>query len=78
MCLLANLCVYNSNKSNTIIRIQGIYLKVTSFNIYPNFWDYMYILYIYIYTYIYIYISREREREREKEREREEREGERE
>ena len=70
MCLLANLCVYNSNKSNTIIRIQGIYLKVTSFNIYPHFWDYIYILYIYIY--------RDRERERERKREREKRERERE
>ena len=62
MCLLANLCVYNSNKSNTIIRIQGIYLKVTSFNIYPNFWD-------------YIYISRERERKREREKREKERES---
>ena len=30
------------------ITIQGIYIKVTSFNIYPNFW------YIYIYIYIFI------------------------
>ena len=33
--LLANLCVYNSRN----ITIPGIYIKVTSFIIHPNFWD---------------------------------------
>ena len=54
LCLLANLYVYKSKKHYNPGYIY--YIKVTSFIIYPCFWDKVLCNTIYIYIYIYIYI----------------------